>query len=55
MSADTTVRISSDSVERLRDAASRHPLKPTLRRSIERGIELVIIELEGKANDRNPA
>lgn len=40
------VRLSKELVARMRETAARHPLKPTLRASVERAIELMIEDLE---------
>ena len=40
------MRVSRDLLARLREIAGKHPLKPTLRATVERAIELVIEDLE---------
>jgi hypothetical protein len=40
------IRLSKAKLAQLRSVAGRHPLKPTLRAAVERGIELVIADLE---------
>lgn len=40
------MRVDRDLLARLRDVASKHPLKPTLRAVVERAIELMIDDLE---------
>lgn len=52
MKETVNVRLSKAMVDRIRSAAAKHPLKPTLRAAIERGIELMIKDLkEEKQND----
>jgi len=45
------VRLGRTYLDRLREAAAKHPLRPTLRAAIERGIELMVAELERKNDD----
>jgi hypothetical protein len=40
------VRIGRDKAALIKDVASRHPLKPTLRAAIERAIELMVEDFE---------
>lgn len=40
------MRVDRELLGRLRDIASQHPLKPTLRATVERAIELMIEDLE---------
>lgn len=40
------IRLNKVLLDKLRSVAARHPLKPTLRASVERGIELMIKGLE---------
>jgi hypothetical protein len=40
------MRVDRDLLSRLRDIAAQHPLKPTLRATVERAIELMIEDLE---------
>lgn len=45
------VRLSKAHVNSIRVAAAKHPLRPTLRAAIERGIELMIKKLEEEKQD----
>jgi len=47
------MRVSRDLLARLRDVAAKHPLKPTLRATVERAIELMIEDLEEEMNNGN--
>ena len=47
------MRVSRDLLSRLRDVAAKHPLKPTLRATVERAIELMIEDLEEEMNNGN--
>lgn len=40
------MRVDRDLLGKLRSTAARHPLKPTLRATVERAIELMIEDLE---------
>jgi hypothetical protein len=40
------MRVDRDLLGKLRSMAGRHPLKPTLRATVERAIELMIEDLE---------
>jgi predicted DNA binding CopG/RHH family protein len=57
MEDDTTnVRVSKESLKRLKAAADTHPYKPTIRALVEHGVDLVIDELlnepeQGNRND----
>jgi hypothetical protein len=52
MKETVNVRLGKAHVDRVRSAAAKHTLKPTLRAAIERGTELVIKEMEEeKKND----
>lgn len=42
----TMIRLNRSLLNRMRSTADRHPLKPTLRAAVERGIELMIENLE---------
>lgn len=45
------IRLSKPLVDKIRGTAAQHPLKPRLRSVIERGIELMIENLERETND----
>ena len=47
------MRVDRDLLARLRDVAAKHPLKPTLRATVERAIELMIEDLEEEMNNGN--
>jgi hypothetical protein len=47
------IRLSKPLLARMRSVAARHPLKPTLRASIERAIELMIEDLEEEIRNAN--
>ena len=47
------MRVSRDLLSRLRSVAAKHPLKPTLRATVERAIELMIEDLEEEMNNDN--
>lgn len=52
MKKDTVMmRVSRDLLGNLRSLAGRHPLKPTLRATVERAIELMIEDLEEELNN----
>lgn len=53
MSDVIMMRVSRELLKRMRDVASRHPLKPTLRASVERAIELMIEDLEEEIKNAN--
>jgi len=44
MKDSVNIRLGKAHVDRIRSAAAKHPLRPTLRAAIERGIELIIHE-----------
>jgi len=46
-------RVSRELLARLRSVAAKHPLKPTLRATVERAIELMIDDLEEEMNNGN--
>lgn len=43
---DVMMRVDREVLARLRTLTKRHPLKPTLRATVERAIELMIEDLE---------
>lgn len=47
------IRVSRDLLAKLRSVAAKHPLKPTLRATVERAIELMIEDLEEEINNGN--
>lgn len=47
------IRLSKALVDQMRTTAARHPLRPTLRASIERAIELMIEDLEEEIKNAN--
>lgn len=47
------IRLNKELVAKMRSTAARHPLKPTLRSSIERAIELMILDLEEEIKNAN--
>ena len=47
------IRLNKELVEKMRETAGRHPLKPTLRASVERAIELMIEDLEEELKNVN--
>ncbi len=47
------MRVSRELLARMRSVAARHPLKPTLRASVERAIELMIEDLEEEIKNAN--
>jgi hypothetical protein len=47
------IRLNKELVGKMRSTAARHPLKPTLRASIERAIELMIEDLEEEIKNAN--
>ena len=47
------MRIDRVLLARLRTVAARHPLKPTLRATVERAIELMIEDLEEELHNGN--
>ena len=47
------IRVSRDLLAKLRSVAAKHPLKPTLRATVERAIELMIEDLEEEMNNGN--
>jgi len=44
--SDTVIRVDAKKLSELRAACGGHPLKPTIKAATERGIDLVIKELE---------
>jgi len=44
--SDTVIRVNAEKLSELRTACTEHPLKPTIKAATERGIDLVIKELE---------
>ncbi len=54
MMKDTVImRVDRELLGKLRDLANRHPLKPTLRATVERAIELMIEDLEEELRNGN--
>lgn len=47
------MRVSRELLAKLRSVAAKHPLKPTLRATVERAIELMIEDLEEEMNNGN--
>jgi hypothetical protein len=47
------MRVDRDLLARLRTVAAQHPLKPTLRATVERAIELMIEDLEEELKNGN--
>jgi hypothetical protein len=47
------MRVDRDLLGKLRSVAGRHPLKPTLRATVERAIELMIEDLEEELSNAN--
>lgn len=47
------MRVNRELLGKLRSVAARHPLKPTLRATVERAIELMIQDLEEELNNAN--
>lgn len=47
------IRLNKNLVAQIRSVSARHPLKPTLRASIERAIELMIEDLEEEIRNAN--
>lgn len=47
------MRVSRELLSKLRSVAAKHPLKPTLRATVERAIELMIEDLEEEINNGN--
>jgi hypothetical protein len=47
------MRVNRELLARMRSVAARHPLKPTLRASVERAIELMIEDLEEEIKNAN--
>ena len=43
---DAVLRVDAEKLSELRTACAGHPLKPTIKAATERGIDLVIKELE---------
>jgi hypothetical protein len=50
---DVMMRVNRDLLGKLRLLAGRHPLKPTLRATVERAIELMIEDLEEELTNAN--
>lgn len=48
---DVMMRVDRALLAKLRSLAGRHPLKPTLRATVERAIELMIEDLEEELNN----
>ena len=48
---DVMMRVNRELLGKLRSVAARHPLKPTLRATVERAIELMIEDLEEELNN----
>ncbi len=46
-------RVNKELLNQLRSVAARHPLKPSLRSSLERAIELMIEDLEEELSNVN--
>jgi hypothetical protein len=51
MADSVNMRLGKQHVDRLRLAVNQHPLRPTLRAAIERGIEMIINEWEKEKQD----
>lgn len=49
--SDQIVRVSKSAMDRLREACSQHPLQPSLKATVERGIDLVIKEMKGNEDE----
>lgn len=47
------MRVNRELLGKLRLLAGRHPLKPTLRATVERAIELMIEDMEEEQNNAN--
>jgi len=47
------MRVDRQLLAQLRELAGRHPLKPTLRATVERAIELMIEDLEEELKNGN--
>lgn len=47
------MRVDRELLAKLRQLAGRHPLKPTLRATVERAIELMIEDLEEELRNGN--
>ena len=47
------MRVNRELLARMREVTKRHPLKPTLRASVERAIELMIEDLEEEIRNAN--
>ena len=50
---DVMMRVDRELLAQLRTLTKRHPLKPTLRATVERAIELMIEDLEEEQNNGN--
>jgi hypothetical protein len=48
---DVMMRVDRELLAQLRALTKRHPLKPTLRATVERAIELMIEDLEEELNN----
>lgn len=48
---DVMMRVDREVLAQLRTLTKRHPLKPTLRATVERAIELMIEDLEEELNN----
>jgi hypothetical protein len=53
MKDTTMMRVDKQLLAQLRSLAARHPLKPTLRATVERAIELMIEDLEEELKNGN--
>ena len=47
------MRVSREPLAKLREVTQRHPLKPTLRATVDRAIELMIEDLEEEIRNAN--
>jgi hypothetical protein len=50
---DVMMRVNRELLAKLRSLAKSHPLKPTLRATVERAIELMIEDLEEELSNAN--
>lgn len=50
---DVMMRVNRELLGKLRSLAKSHPLKPTLRATVERAIELMIEDMEEEQNNAN--
>lgn len=51
--ADVMVRVDRDCYDSLKEVCIRHPLRPTMKATIERAIELMIEDLEVEITNAN--